>query len=106
MAAVRHPAARWPALKRFRTAPRVRSVMLNHFYVVIVDLPWPSTSSLRKSCKKDVDARDNSRIKSGGPHGGGGWFDDIGTSPTFCALSVSGSRGGNVFVNRNEPSEG
>jgi hypothetical protein len=84
VAAVRQPAARWPALKRFRTAPGVRSVMLNHFCVVIVDLPWPSTSSLRKPCKKDVDARDNSRIKSGGRHGGGGWFDDIGTSLRFA----------------------
>jgi hypothetical protein len=36
--------ARWPALKRFRTAPRVRSVMLNHFYVVIVSLSRPSAS--------------------------------------------------------------
>jgi len=52
-------------------------------------LPWPSTSSLRKPRKKDVDARDNSRIKSGGGHGGGGRFDDIAMSPTFCGPSVS-----------------
>lgn len=40
----------------------------------------PSTSSLRKPCKKDVDARDNSRIKSGGRHGGGGCVADIKTN--------------------------
>src|SRR5882762_5179341 len=101
-----NPAARWPALERFRTAPRVRSVMRNHFYVFIVDLPWSSTSSLRKPCKKGVEARNNSRIKSGGRHGGGGWYDDIGTSLFFPPSRSARSRGGNVFVNRNGPSEG
>jgi hypothetical protein len=58
--------ARWPALKRFRTAPRVRSVMLNQFLRCHCRFVPALHFLITGPCKKDVDARDNSWIKSGG----------------------------------------
>jgi hypothetical protein len=92
VAAVRHPAGALAGPQMFPNSAQSAFGHAESFYIVIVDLPWPSTSSLRKPCKKGVDARDNSRIGSGDRHGGGGWFDEIGTSPTFCASRSARSR--------------
>jgi hypothetical protein len=93
VAAVRHPAG---ALAGPQTFPNSAQSAFGHaesFYVVIVDLPWPSTSSLPKPCKNGVDARNNSRIGSGDRHDGGRMVRRDRNVPYFLRLSVSAKPG-------------